>query len=147
MRTVLILLALAPVAASAQMYKCLDARGATVYSDKPCPAGRGGAVNIRSDPPAEAAKGAGDYKRQEIEFRKRQSERAEAEAQEKAERDKLAAEKREYCDGLKKDLLTLESRSRIVLDVNSKGERTYMDDATRAKTLAETKANLRSHCE
>jgi hypothetical protein len=31
-----------------------------------------------------------------------------------------------------------------VLDVNSKGERTYMDDVARAKAIAETRQKLRA---
>ncbi len=45
-----LLLACAP--AYAQMYKCVDARGVTHYSDKPLPPScKGGAVKIRATPP------------------------------------------------------------------------------------------------
>ncbi len=46
-----LLLACAP--ASAQMYKCVDARGVTHYSDKPLPPScKGGEVKIRATPPS-----------------------------------------------------------------------------------------------
>ena len=46
-----LLLACAP--AYAQMYKCVDSRGVTHYSDKPMPPScKGGAVKIRATPPA-----------------------------------------------------------------------------------------------
>ena len=46
-----LLLACAP--AYAQMYKCVDARGVTHYSDKPLPPScKGGEVKIRATPPA-----------------------------------------------------------------------------------------------
>src|SRR5205814_366739 len=46
-----LLLACAP--AYAQMYKCVDSRGVTHYSDKPLPPScKGGAVKIRATPPA-----------------------------------------------------------------------------------------------
>ena len=46
-----LLLACAP--AYAQMYKCVDARGVTHYSDKPLPPScKGGAVKIRATPPS-----------------------------------------------------------------------------------------------
>jgi hypothetical protein len=45
-----LLLACAP--AYAQMYKCVDERGVTHYSDKPLPPScKGGAVKIRGTPP------------------------------------------------------------------------------------------------
>ena len=45
-----LLLACAP--AYAQIYKCVDARGVTQYSDKPVPPScKGGAVKIRATPP------------------------------------------------------------------------------------------------
>jgi uncharacterized protein DUF4124 len=46
-----LLLACAP--AYAQMYKCVDERGVTHYSDKPLPPScKGGAVKIRATPPS-----------------------------------------------------------------------------------------------
>ena len=46
----ILLLACAP--AYAQMYKCVDPRGVTHYSDKPLPPScKGGAVKIRATPP------------------------------------------------------------------------------------------------
>ncbi len=50
-----LLLACAP--AYAQMYKCVDARGVTHYSDKPLPPScKGGAVKIRGTPPSGASR-------------------------------------------------------------------------------------------
>ncbi len=47
----ILLLACAP--AYAQMYKCVDARGVTHYSNKPLPPScKGGAVKIRATPPS-----------------------------------------------------------------------------------------------
>jgi len=128
------------------MYKCVDERGVTTYLDKPRPGCKGGEVNIRSNPPAGGNVQGEDMRQRELDFRRRQIERSETEAAQKAERDKDLAARRAECAELKNDLLTLDSRSRIVLDVNSKGERTYMDDATRARTLAETRQKLRA-CE
>ena len=148
LRALAAVLALAPVCVQAQMYKCVDERGVTTYLDKPRPGCKGGEVNIRSNPPAvgNVPREGEDMRQRELDFRRRQIERSEAAATQKAERDKELAARREACAELKNDLLTLDSRSRIVLDVNSKGERTYMDDATRARTLAETREKLRA-CE
>jgi hypothetical protein len=49
-----LLLACAP--AYAQMYKCVDGRGVTHYSDQPLPPScKGGAVKIRATPPSTGA--------------------------------------------------------------------------------------------
>jgi len=131
--------------ADAQMYKCVDGRGVTSYSDKPRPDCKGSAVDIRPSPPSgqKAAEPGDDVRRQETDFQRRRIEKRKAEDKDKEERDKELAARREECVALKNDLLTLESSSRIVLDVNSKGERSYMDEATRAKAITETRAKLR----
>lgn len=51
MRPLTLAVLLAALPAQAQMYKCADERGATAYSDKPCPGGRGREVDIRGQPP------------------------------------------------------------------------------------------------
>jgi hypothetical protein len=43
-------LALAAAPAAAQMYKCVDQRGVTHYTDKPQPNCKGGPVDIRGSP-------------------------------------------------------------------------------------------------
>jgi len=146
LRDLAALLLLVPACAQAQMYKCVDERGVTTYLDRPRPGCKGGEVNIRPSPPLGAGvrREGEDMQQRELDFRRRRIERSEAEAAQKAERDKDLAARREVCAELKNDLLTLDSRTRIVLDVNSKGERTYMDDATRARTLAETREKLRA---
>src|SRR5258706_3610154 len=142
----ILLFLLVAVPASAQMYKCVDSRGVTTYSDKPRPDCKGGTVNIPSaSPPSQKAAQPGDeVRRQESDFQWRRIEKRKAEAKEKEERDKELAARREECVSLKSDLLMLESSSRIVLDVHSRGERTYMDDVSRAKAIAETRQKLRA---
>ena len=51
MRLLALIALLAAPAVHAQMYKCVDARGVTQYSDKPCPDGKGREVDIRGQPP------------------------------------------------------------------------------------------------
>jgi hypothetical protein len=50
-------LALAAAPAAAQMYKCVDARGVTHYTDKPQPGCKGGPVDIRGSPLISGAPG------------------------------------------------------------------------------------------
>jgi hypothetical protein len=44
-------LLLAPGVVFAQMYKCVDERGTTSYSDKPCVGAKGAQVDIHGAPP------------------------------------------------------------------------------------------------
>jgi sRNA-binding protein len=69
--------------ARAQMYKCVDARGVTAYSDKPCPDGRGREVDIQGQPPisGKVTPYREDIKAAEREFQRRQA---------KQERERLA---------------------------------------------------------
>jgi hypothetical protein len=68
---------LAAGAAEAQMYKCVGARGVTQYSDKPCPDGRGGEVEIRGQPPisGKVTPYREDLKAAERDFQKREAQR------------------------------------------------------------------------
>jgi hypothetical protein len=126
-------------AASAQMYKCIDAHGVTHYADKPTPGCANSAVDIRASPPlsgrlAPPAEGAAE---QEAGFRRRQVERSEAE---RAEREQRAAlESR--CAGLRQQRAMLASGTRLV-QANAQGERVFMEDAERERRLAEVQAAL-----
>ena len=85
-------------AAQAQMYKCVDERGVTHYSDKPQPGCKGGKVDIQPSPPigsGEPRAPAGDLKRQEVEFRNRQAQRQAAEEKDKAAQDERCARLRQ----------------------------------------------------
>src|SRR5262245_10757191 len=95
-----LLLALLPLAAQGQMYKCVDARGVMQYSDKPCPGGK--EVDIRGQPPisGKLTPAKEDLKRDEREFQRRQIQQ---ERQEQAEAKKLAQAK-QRCDNLRNEL-------------------------------------------
>ena len=59
------------------MYKCVDARGVTQYSDKPCPDGKGKEVDIRGQPPisGKVTPGREDLKAAERDFQRREAQR------------------------------------------------------------------------
>ena len=125
--------------AHAQMYKCVDEHGKTRYADQP---GAGcKPVDIKPSPPlgGEAASRKDDFATQDAELKRRLLERDEAAAREREQRE--VAEHR--CAGLRRENTVLASGIPIV-DVNSKGEKVYMDDVTRERRLAELAAQLRS---
>jgi hypothetical protein len=138
-----IAVSLFPACAIAQMYKCVDERGVTHYSDKPSPGCKGSEVDIRGSPPVSgtAPRSAPDLSRQETEFQRRRIAREREE--EKAAAQRAALERR--CAAMHAELQRLGSMRRLVT-VDAKGERTYVDDATRDARMASLKAEIDRQC-
>jgi len=130
-------------AGAAPMFKCVDARGITHYSEKPVPGCKGREVDIQPLPPPSGREQppARDLAEQEREFKRRQVERAQGEEKEAAERKR--AEQR--CQSLRSELGRL-TTGRRVSQVDAKGERTFMDDAVREKRVAEVQGEIGRSC-
>jgi hypothetical protein len=130
-------LALLAPAAQAQMYKCVDANGRVHYSDKPQPGCKGGPVELQQIPtvPGQASTPQSGAQ-QDADFRRRQSERARQEANEKAAQT-------ERCTRARQELEWLSSSGRLV-EINDAGERVFLDEATRESRLARAKQQMRS---
>lgn len=160
--TLLVLFIAAP-AAHAQVYKCVDKAGKTVYTQSPCPSNTKSA-NVRQSvtpssalpPPAAAAQtdGKADPKAApagpkttaelEQDFRKRRAEQEEAA---KKDQEKIADAKArdENCRTAKATLVSLESGVRQTR-VNDKGERATLDDAQVALETARTRKAVQDWC-
>ena len=128
-----------------QFYKWVDDKGVTQYTTTPPPGGKAQAIKTA---PASPPPGAKTWQEQEIEFRARQVERAEAEhkqeqAETKAKRD--AALRRSACSSAHREVQALQEQ-RPVYILNEKGERQYLDDAQRTETLRKTKAFIEQEC-
>ncbi len=128
--------------AQAQINKCVDASGKTVYSQGPCPKGAkassvataptAAASAAKAGDPAKggaAAKSSGPKSAAELdqEFRKRQTDQANAA---KKDEDKQTREKleKENCDSSRQQLTSLEIGGRQS-SINAAGERVFMDEA------------------
>ncbi|HEV3007402.1 MAG TPA: DUF4124 domain-containing protein [Burkholderiales bacterium] len=133
----LVLLSAAAFPAGAQMYKCVDERGVTHYTDKPRPDCKGGKVDIQPIPSlsGSTAPPAGDVARQDAEFKRRQIEGQESEAREKAALVQRCARLRQEHDFL--------SYGGRISQTDAQGKRVYVDDTTRASRLAQVKDQLR----
>ena len=126
-------------AAQAQVNKCVDATGKTVYVQGACPAGAKAskiATAPAAPPPAAAAAKSGDAAKAggpktaaelEQDFRKRQQEQADAR---KKEEERLAQAKgeQENCVAARRQLAGLELGGRQSR-INDKGERIFLEDA------------------
>lgn len=141
----------------AATYKWTDANGEVHYSDQPPPASVKGPVTVKpgkSSPdapataPAPADKAAAPkaktYIEQEAEFRKRQIEAAEREAEAKKKADEEAA-KKQNCEQARAQLRGLQAGGRVSR-TNAKGEREYLDDAQIAVAIENAKKSADSWC-
>jgi len=138
--------------AQAEIYRYKDASGRTVISDQPPPGAAparsysGGATPATDDastaaPAPAPAKSLAD---RDLEFKKRQQEKREAEEKAKKEAANKAAQK-DNCDRARRQLQALESGERITTrDAN--GERAYLDDAQRAAEIDRARKYLAQTC-
>ena len=126
-----------PALAWAQMYKCVDERGVTHYTDTPRPDCQGGKVNIQPIPPVsgKTTPPVGSVAGQDADFKRRQIAREEADAQQKAE-------SAQRCARLRQEHNILASGVAI-FSLNERGERIYMEDANRDARLAQLKDEMR----
>jgi hypothetical protein len=142
-----VLVGLAQPAAGQQIYKWVDDKGVTQYTTTPPPGGK--AQTIRAQP-ATGKPGAEprSWKDQEIEFRARQVERAEAEHKQQQAENRArqeAARRRESCINAHRNIQSLQEQ-RPVYAMNEKGERQYLDDAQRAEAARKAKAFVDREC-
>ena len=119
------------------MYKCVDERGVTHYSDKPQPGCKGGEVDIQGSPPmsGKLAPRNDDIDRQNLDFHRRQMQRDREAAAQQAAREK-------QCARLRAENARLSSGARIAR-TTPQGERVYIEDADRETRLAQLKEELR----
>ena len=144
-----------------------DDNGRTVYSDRPPPASVNTDRIVRQPPnkqtvlptpapvdpsakpapdgkPAASATAPKSLAEQEMEFRKRQQERADAEKKAQDEQVKLAARAAD-CERAKGYLRAIEDGNRIER-TNASGEREYLDDAQRAVEAERTRKLVQATC-
>jgi hypothetical protein len=120
------------------MYKCVDERGVTHYTDKPQPGCAGGTVDIRPIPPVSGKESqrSSSLAGEDADFKRRQVLREQAEA-----REKTALAQR--CASLRSEYGLLNSGVPLIKS-DERGERVYMEDAKRDARLAQIRQELRA---
>jgi hypothetical protein len=124
---------------AAQMYKCVDKKGVTHYTDAPLPGCKGGEVDIGPLPSvsgAQTPRREEDFARQEADFRRRQNERAQAEAS-------LRATLETRCRALRLEHDRLSS-GRPLARIDADGERVYLPDELKDERLAQVRDAMRA---
>lgn len=142
-RMAFLAVALAATGAFAQtLYKWVDEKGVTHYSEKPPEDRKAAKVEIKVEP---AKPGADDWRAREQQFRQRQieqSQKDQAAAQQKAradaERDKRCRRARESLDSLR--------NARRLHTLDEKGERVYLEDSQRPAEIAKWEREASEAC-
>jgi hypothetical protein len=143
----------AATAQAQQVNKCMDATGKTVYSQAPCPpTSKSASVrqSVAPAPPVAAnasAKGAAAPKSAaelELDFRKRQTEQADA-SKKTAEKATESQQRAENCRLSRSNLAGLEAGGRQSR-VNDKGERFFLDDAQLASERERARTAVEQWC-
>ncbi|MCW5622473.1 MAG: DUF4124 domain-containing protein [Burkholderiales bacterium] len=154
----MVLVAALPVMGG-QLYKWVDADGKVHYSDQPPPGNvrmqetlRPSGTPVRADaapgadgqPAAAPSTGAKTMAEQEMEFRKRRVEAAEAEAKRQKE-EQAAAEKQRNCTQARNQLAALERGGRITR-TDANGEQIFLNDAEIAAEIPNARQVADSWC-
>ncbi len=152
-----LLLALASFSASAGLTKWVDSEGRVHYSDTPPPANVK-SQSVRTSPaqgaaetPASGVSGAsgvaGPKSIYEMEADLKKERKAKEEAAQKAAKEQeQAAQKQQACEQARSQLQTLQNAPRVV-EYNEKGERVYLDDASRQQRMDEAQGAVSKYCQ
>jgi hypothetical protein len=129
----------------ADLYKWTDAQGKVHYTDQP-PTVNTQTIKNPSPGQAEAtsqATQALDAQDQAYQKRKKELDEARAKADKEAEQARV---KRENCAKARSNLSALQAPSGVYT-TNAAGQRTYMNDASRASALAASQKAVSDYCE
>jgi hypothetical protein len=144
----IIAVALTSVNANAALNKWVDSEGKVHYSDT-VPPEAATSQSVRNI----AGKGQGDASashspkslpEREADLRKSRQAKEKA-SDKKAEEDAQADAKKQNCESARKDARIIEEGIRVVT-YDEKGERSFMDDETRAKKLEEARQSISKYC-
>lgn len=156
-----IFLLLFSTAAFGALTKWVDEKGKVHYSDQPPPANvkaevlrstpspaasDGVAVPGNAEKPAAASAPAAPKTVAEREAELKKEQQKKKEAAEKTAREQEAVEaKKANCLANQKNLRALQEGMRMV-EINEKGERSYIDDAERQRRIAKAQENINDSC-
>jgi hypothetical protein len=130
-------------AAIADMYKWVDEKGVTHYSESPPPDGKATKMETRPSGPAEAPSAAPEgWKQRELESRQRRIK----EESDRAKDDSGAAVRKQRCLRAQRELDIVKS-ARPVYSVNERGEKVYLEDKDRAREIEGWRQHVQTYCD
>ena len=145
MRAAFLVLALASLPAAA-VYKWVDEKGVTHYTEEPPPDGKATKVETRTVGPSGSTGATDDWKQKELERRKERLDRDQAEDYAKRKSEHDAAARANRCMESRRQLATLE-RARPVYTINERGEKVYLDDQDRPRQVEQARALIEKSCD
>ena len=141
-RSVLLALLLLPFAAAAQtMYKWVDEKGVTHFSESPPPDGKAAKIEVK--PVGNEAPRSDEWKQRDLESRQRRAAKeatdSEVQKREQQMRGTRCGTARRELDGLK--------NARRFYKIDAKGERVYVEDAERPALIERWEQEARKYCD
>ena len=142
MRIVLVAALLAAATASAQkLYKWVDEKGVTHYSESP-PADKGESARFQHKVAPGNAVAPEDWKQRELEWRKQKVDR---DSKDRPSDDAAARDKARRCRTAQAQLDQLRNTRRIYR-LDDKGERVYVEDDQRPELMDKAQREIRESC-
>ena len=140
-------------AVNAAIYKWVDDKGVTHYSEQPPPGQKKPPqVPIRSQPAPAASEGSQGsagrktWQQQEAEFQQRRVEQEMQRKKSETEGKYSAAVRKEKCVLARQNLQALKEK-RPVYRINEKGEREFFDDKAREQGLERMRVSIEENCD
>ena len=128
------------------IYKWVDEKGVTHFSEYPPPDGKKAEkIEPRVTPPSSDAKPT-DWKQREMEQRRKRIEQDQKDENQKARAHNSAAERLNRCTYARRELHVLEKQV-PVYHVNEKGEKVYLEDKDRPAQIAGWKKAVAEYCD
>jgi hypothetical protein len=144
-RILLASLLLAAWPAAAQMYKWVDEKGVTHYSETPPADGKGTKVDVKPSGPA-ASREAPDWKQRELDSRRDRILKEQKDQVQEAREHNAAAARKNRCAEAQRQLKIVQA-PRPVYTRNEKGEKVYLEDADRVREIEGWKEHVRNNCD
>lgn len=143
-----LVLMLAVVPAHGQLLKCISKDGKVEYAAQ-CPAGTKeqvtGIKNAPGSPSPGTASKPKSMAEKEADFKKRQTEQAEAQGKQQKEAAE-AAQRQRACEEARNYLAGLEGGARITRIDPKTGERVFLEDAARAQEVGRAQQSVQANC-
>ena len=128
------------------IYKWVDEKGVTHFSEHPPPDGKKSQkIEPKVTPPSSDAK-ATDWRQREQEQRKKKIEQEQKDDSQKARAHNNAAERQNRCLFARRELVVLDKQV-PVYHVNEKGEKVYLEDKDRPAQIAQWKRAIAEYCD
>ena len=135
---------LAAPPASAEVYKWVDEKGVTHYSETPPPGRKSGALPIKPAPPAEAVPSAKTWREQEGDLLERQLRQQQREEKEKKVREEQEANI-DRCQAARQRLEMYQTKGRIFRR-DSQGEPVFVEPEERPAIIADITQQIEAYC-